>query len=426
MASLMDTIDYSINSLPLNEDLSIPLLVYVGATKSYTFSVEGLDELGLNSCIVLEDRETGTFVDLRTTPDYTVTIPYTIATPRFYLHVSRPLEASTASVSCHGLSDGVAIAQGLGAGPWDYTWYDAEDNVIASSTGLQTADTLFSLPAGTYTVSIGNGSGHCVSSEVELMVPQPQPLAIEADHATESCLGEEDGWITPTVGGGTPPYSYIWSNGSSEAALTGLESGTYEVSVTDSKGCIETAQVILSAPGAIVADFEMSSQHVVEGEEIVFTNNSEGGEHYTWDFGNGEYSASEAPLYAYFFAGDYVVMLSVESGPCFELSKQKVSVSSPITAVDAAIVSPLRVELYPNPAAESDRVFLRMEELGMEEVLVVVTDLLGRQWYSKVIVTNGNGTVVEAIDVDGSLPSGTYLVTGSSVNELFSKRLIIR
>lgn len=426
LASLVDTIDYSINSLPLEEDISIPLLVYVGATKQYTFSVEGIEELGINSCIVLEDRETGTFVNLRNTPSYTVTIPYTIESPRFYLHVSSPLETQGISVSCNGMDDGMAIAQGLGSGPWDYTWYDAKNNIIDSSVERNTADTLSPLAAGVYRVSIGNGSGYCPESEAMITITEPEVLAVELEGIPESCKGESDGSVLTVVNGGTPPYIYLWNTGETTSILNDLGEGDYSLKITDNNGCDAAAKITLNAPVDVVSDFQASMQEIEEGQTIAFTNNSVGAEYYSWDFGDGYFSNEENPTHSYRYAGDYIVLLSAERGPCYAVSRQKVIVNASITGIEETITSPVRVALYPNPATESDRVFLRMEDIGMEEVLVVVSDLLGRQWYSKVIVTNGNGTVIEAIDVDGRLPSGTYMVTGSSQNELFSKKLVIR
>lgn len=37
---------------------------------------------------------------------------------------------------------------------------------------------------------------------------------------------------------GTPPYTYLWSNGSTGSTITGLTSGVYSVTVTDANGCI--------------------------------------------------------------------------------------------------------------------------------------------------------------------------------------------
>ena len=41
--------------------------------------------------------------------------------------------------------------------------------------------------------------------------------------------------ITPVVGGGSPPYTFHWSNGSSEEKLSGVGPGIYDLLVVDSE-----------------------------------------------------------------------------------------------------------------------------------------------------------------------------------------------
>jgi len=61
-----------------------------------------------------------------------------------------------------------------------------------------------------------------------------------------------------------------------------------------------------------------------------------------------------------------------------------------------------------------------------KEILVVVKDITGRDFYAKVLVTDYNGEVATVIDPYDKLAAGTYLITGSTDNRLFSKKLIVR
>ena len=63
----------------------------------------------------------------------------------------------------------------------------------------------------------------------------------------KSNLGSSDGAITLSVSGGTSPYTYVWSTGQTTAGITGLTSGTYDVTVTDDNNCTETASFIVDA-----------------------------------------------------------------------------------------------------------------------------------------------------------------------------------
>lgn len=91
------------------------------------------------------------------------------------------------------------------------------------------------------------------------------------------------------------------------------------------------------------------------------------------------------------------------------------------------IADAVNMEVYPNPILSgTNSVNLMFTGLGTnEEVLVVLTDIVGKEFYTKVIVTEESGDVISAIDTMSHLPAGTYIITGSSNNNYFSKKLII-
>jgi len=79
--------------------------------------------------------------------------------------------------------------------------------------------------------------------------------------------------------------------------------------------------------------------------------------------------------------------------------------------------------LYPNP---TDGAFhLVLANSGEEEVLVILRDISGKEFYSKVIITSTEKHI-EAIDLSGALPSGIYIITASTKNELYSQKLVVK
>ncbi len=67
-----------------------------------------------------------------------------------------------------------------------------------------------------------------------------------------SCFGHKDGTIDLTVTGGTPPYSYKWSNGSYDEDLQDLPAGFYAVSVSDAMGEEARIEVTLTEPAELL------------------------------------------------------------------------------------------------------------------------------------------------------------------------------
>ncbi|MGC8864882.1 MAG: T9SS type B sorting domain-containing protein [Bacteroidales bacterium] len=60
-----------------------------------------------------------------------------------------------------------------------------------------------------------------------------------------SCEGGTDGSIATQAAGGTPPYSWSWSNGATTPIVTNIPSGTYNLSLTDAKGCTKDTSFVV-------------------------------------------------------------------------------------------------------------------------------------------------------------------------------------
>lgn len=113
-----------------------------------------------------------------------------------------------------------------GTPPFSYLW----------NTG-QTTPTITGVPSGFYSCVITDGNGCSVTKSTSVNVQSPITLGFSATPAT--CLYATDGILLAVPSGGTAPYSYSWSNGSTSNPATGLLPGWYSVTVTDADGCTE-------------------------------------------------------------------------------------------------------------------------------------------------------------------------------------------
>ncbi|MGK0387592.1 MAG: hypothetical protein ACI94Y_000318, partial [Maribacter sp.] len=68
---------------------------------------------------------------------------------------------------------------------------------------------------------------------------EENPLIVDGIATDGDC--DPEGSIDITVTGGEAPYIYSWSNGETTEDITGLSTGTYDVTVTDNKGDTATA-----------------------------------------------------------------------------------------------------------------------------------------------------------------------------------------
>lgn len=146
-------------------------------------------------------------------------------------------------VTCNGFANGsVDLTVSGGTAPYTYFW----SNFLIS-------EDISGLPGGTYFVIITDANG-CVHRD-SITVNEPAALALSTSGTNITCFNSNNGSIDLTVTGGTQPYSYLWSNGSTVEDPTGLAGGTYAVTVTDGNGCTATTSVFIVNPPLLTLNF---------------------------------------------------------------------------------------------------------------------------------------------------------------------------
>ncbi|MCX7954035.1 MAG: PKD domain-containing protein, partial [Bacteroidales bacterium] len=137
-------------------------------------------------------------------------------------------------VTCYGLCNGSATAvMGGGTPPYTYQW----------SNGANT-QTINNLCAGLYTVTITDQIGCTSTATVD--IKQPLPLNLSFTVQDIVCFSQCNGQISVIVSGGTPSYSYLWSNNANTSSISNLCSGVYSVTVTDANGCTRSGTRTIS------------------------------------------------------------------------------------------------------------------------------------------------------------------------------------
>ena len=105
------------------------------------------------------------------------------------------------------------------------------------------------LYAGAYQIRITD-STYCEKVDTVVLV-SPNVLSNTISSSPVSCNLGADGYALANVSGGISPYSYLWSNGSTDSLISALSAGTYIVSITDSTNCILNDTVVISEPSQI-------------------------------------------------------------------------------------------------------------------------------------------------------------------------------
>jgi hypothetical protein len=149
----------------------------------------------------------------------------------FNISSPTPISAQTNLISpnCSGDMNGM-INQTLigGSGPLSCVWANGESTEDIMNVG-----------AGVYSVTITDSLGCIILYTYTLT--EPSQIAINGSINANA--------IDITVSGGTPGYTFLWSNGATTEDLSNLSSGTYSVTVTDAFNCSITDTFIVNNVG---------------------------------------------------------------------------------------------------------------------------------------------------------------------------------
>ena len=89
--------------------------------------------------------------------------------------------------------------------------------------------------------------------------------------------------------GGTPPYTYLWSDGQTTDIATGLSVGTYTVTVTDVNGCTgETSVEVELSPEGVWVMVITTDTECGENNGTAYAGPMTGVPPYTFQWSNGE------------------------------------------------------------------------------------------------------------------------------------------
>lgn len=186
-------------------------------------------------------------------------------------------------VQCFGGNDGYAEVQVTGGTfPYTYAW---------NTTPVQTTPSASNLTAGNYTVTATDSNGCVVSTSVT--ITEPTQLQLTTGGVDPTCFSYSDGSIWVNAFGGTTPYSYSWNTVPPQAtdSVNGLPAGTYTVTVVDSNGCFDTANVTLVDPlqfSLLVTGNNVTCNGACDGNAIANLTNGIAPFSYAWDDPNAQ------------------------------------------------------------------------------------------------------------------------------------------
>jgi hypothetical protein len=171
---------------------------------------------------------------------YTVTVSEGACDETLSFTITQPdtmmFTATTTAARCFGETGSAEIEVIGGTAPYSYLWSNG-------ATTKRIIDT-----AGMYGVTVTDFNG-CQVIQHQVTITQPGMIVFVLSPTAVTCEVGNDGRIDILVMGGTPPYTYQWSNGTTNPSPANLVPGLYQVVVSDANGCVATDTVDVKCLG---------------------------------------------------------------------------------------------------------------------------------------------------------------------------------
>lgn len=219
-------------------------LAAMGGTSPYMYSINGTSY-----------SPTSSFTNLVGNLTYTVYVKdvnnCVVSTTEF---ISQPtlvnVTSTSNNVSCAGGNNGnINLNVSGGVSPYYYQW---SNGATTSSNG--------NLVAGTYSATVNDYNG--CSSVMSFTLTQPSmPLIVNGTVIDATGSTSLNGSIDVTTTGGTSPYAFNWSNSATTEDISGLNPGTYMVSITDANGC-STSNTFNVGTSTGIANVQVSASDI--------------------------------------------------------------------------------------------------------------------------------------------------------------------
>ncbi|MEJ5268080.1 MAG: gliding motility-associated C-terminal domain-containing protein [Bacteroidales bacterium] len=296
---------------------------------------------------------------------------------------------------CNGSSDGIiSLSITNGTAPYQINWTVASDITSLNNYNIT------GLGAGSYSIVINDFNGCSYSQNTQLINPPVLSANINITSNYNgygvSCFGSSNGSAQVIVTGGTPNYSYLWSNSASSQtsqSANNLSAGSHSVTVTDSNGCTVSANISITQPEQLnistVVNNNVSCYGFTNGSATAIANGGVPGYNFLWNDPSGTIgpNANQLPF------GTWTVSVT-DQNSCS--AQTQVTISQP-PQLNASVVS------------NNVRCF------GESNGYIIVTasgGTVGTEGYNYLWNISGNGNVPYA----QNLVAGSYTVIVSDLN----------
>lgn len=186
--------------------------------------------------------------------------------------------------NCYNSNDGYAKVVNIeGNEPFTFLWSNGTKD--QSATGLS---------AGEHSVIVKDAD-FCVKL-LDFVIEEPNELVVEASIVDGFCPGDDYSSINAFVNGGTAPYSFLWSDGSTSSNINNVEHGNYTLTVTDANSCETVIEKSVNKPTDFNIEYTVQKESCPTSADGSISVHVKGGTkpyEYYWSSGSNDTIASD-------------------------------------------------------------------------------------------------------------------------------------
>ena len=249
--------------------------------------------------------------------------------------------------------------------------------------------------------------------------PILQDLLIDLASTNVTCLNSDNGSLALSVTSGNPPYSYAWSNGSTQGSQEDLSAGTYSVTVTDSElqSAVASAEIVENRihQDPVIGEVQGQTSSVQAWTSYVYSIQQASGSDYEWTVEGGDILSNVNNVVEVLWragpAGSIYVTQKDQNG-CYDESELEI----PILFVGVETIDNNEFRVYPNPTDGSINISVQQAD-GTQKLTIL--DVSGR-----LVLASNLEQQETQLDLS-HLNKGIYFIEVSSSTNSQTQKLVI-
>ena len=226
------------------------------------------------------------------------------------------------------------------------------------------------------------------------------PLVVTVQLNNNACSGGANGGDATAHATGYSPFTYAWSNGQTDSVLHNAGSGIYEVTVTDSHGCINNDSIDVGQMQPLTSTIS------VLGDTLI----SQPASTYQWYLNGHIITGATNQDYVPTQNGNYYDIITNSYG-CASPQSNIIYISN-ATGIES--ISDNRIYLFPNPATNT--ITIQTQSVSS----FIIYDLAGREIISAKLKGGENNFSVS------QLSKGIYLVRITQGENTYCQKVVIK